>query len=74
MGKETYCLSCRKDTTNTNLRIVKSKNNRSMIQSDCSICGSKKSRFIKEQQAKGLLISLGIKTPVNNVPLLNISF
>ena len=74
MGKETYCLSCRKDTTNTNLRIVKSKNNRSMIQSNCSICGSKKSRFIKEQQAKGLLISLGIKTPVTNVPLLNISF
>ena len=52
MRKETYCLSCRKNTENTNLKIVKSKNNRSMIQSNCAICGSKKSRFIKEQQAK----------------------
>ena len=42
----------------------KSKNNRSMIQSNWAICGSKKSRFIKEQQAKGLLSNLGIKTPL----------
>ena len=45
-----------------------------MIQSNCTICGSKKSRFIKEQQAKGLLNNLGIKTPLNKVPLLNILF
>ena len=74
MRKETYCLSCRKNTANTNLKIVKSKNNRSMIQSNCAICGSKKSRFIKEQQAKGLLSNLGIKTPLSKVPLLNILF
>ena len=74
MPKETYCLSCRKDTKNTNLRIAKSKTNRSMIQSNCAICDSKKSRFIKEQQAKGLLRNLGIKTPLNKVPLLNILF
>ena len=74
MRKETYYLSCRKDTKNTNLRIVKSKNNRSMIQSNCTICNSKKCRFIKEQQAKGLLSKLGIKTPLNKVPLLNILF
>ena len=74
MRKETYCLSCRKYTKNTNLRIVKTKNNRSMIQSDCAICNSKKSRFIKEQQAKGLLSNLGIKTPLNKIPLLNILF
>ena len=43
-----------------------------MIKSNCTICGSKKSRFIKEQQAKGLLSNLGIKTPLNKVPLLNI--
>ena len=49
MRKETYCLSCRKNTENTNLKIVKSKNNRSMIQSNCTICDCKKSRFIKEQ-------------------------
>ena len=74
MRKETYCLSCRKNNENTNLKIVKSKNNRSMIQSNCAICGSKKSRFIKEQRTKGLLSNLGIKTPLNKVPLLNILF
>ena len=73
MQRETYCLSCRKNTENTNLKIVKSKNNRSMIQSNCAICGSKKSRFIKEQRAKGLLSNLRIKTPLNKVPL-NILF
>ena len=69
MLKETYCSSCRKYTKNTDLRIVKTKNERSMIQSNCTICGSKKSRFIKEQQAKGLLSNLGIKTPLSKVPL-----
>ena len=74
MRKETYCLSFRKNTENTYPKIVKNKNNRSMIQSNCAICCSKKSRFIKEQQAKGLLSNLGIKTPLNKVPLLNILF
>ena len=74
MRKETYFLSCRRNTENTNLKIVKSKNNRSMIQSNCTICGSKKSRFIKEQQAKGLLSNLGIKAPLSKAPLLNILF
>ena len=74
MRKETYCLSCRKNTENTNLKIVKSKSNRSMIQSNCAICDSKKSRFIKEQQAKRLLSNLDIKTSLNKVPLLNILF
>ena len=45
-----------------------------MIESNCAICDSKKSRFIKEQQAKGLLSNLGIKTPLNKVPLLDILF
>ena len=45
-----------------------------MIQSNCAIYSSKKSSFIKEQQAKGLLSNLGIKTPLNKVPLLNILF
>ena len=72
MRKENYCLSCRKNTENNNLKVVKSKNNGSMIQSNCAMCGSKKSRFIKEQRAKGLLSNLGIKTPLNKAPLLNI--
>ena len=40
-----------------------------MILSKCAICGSKKSRFIKKQEAKGLLSSLGIKRHSNNIPL-----
>ena len=45
-----------------------------MIQSNCAICGSKRSRFIKEQQATGILSNLGIKTRLSKVPLLNILF
>ena len=52
MKKETYCLVCRKYTKNINPEIVGNGQNRSMIQSNCAICGSKKSRFIKEQQAR----------------------
>ena len=74
MQEKTYCLSCREYIKNTDPRIVKSKNKKSMVQSNCAICGSKKPRFIKEQQAKGLLSNLGIKTPLNKVPLLNILF
>ena len=42
------------------------------MQSTCSTCRLKKSRFVKEQEAKGLLINLGIKTPLSKIPLLNI--
>ena len=45
-----------------------------MIQSNCAICGSKRSRFIKEQQVMGILSNLDIKTPLSKVPLLNILF
>ena len=45
-----------------------------MIQSNCEKCCSKKSRFIKEQQAMGILSNLGIKTPLSEVPVLNILF
>ena len=74
MKKETFCLACRKYTTNDNPKIVRNKQNRLMIQSNCANCGSKKSRFIKEQQAMGILSNLGIKTPISKVPLLNILF
>ena len=60
MKKETYCLACRKYTKSINPKIVRHKHNRSMIQSNCAICGSKKSGFIKEHQAMGLLSNLGI--------------
>ena len=45
-----------------------------MIQSNCAMCGSKKSRFIKEQKELGILSNLGTKTPLSQVPLLNILF
>ena len=42
------------------------------MQSKCAECGIKKSRFVKVQEAKGLLSNLGIKTPLTKIPLLNI--
>ena len=74
MKKETYCLVCRKYTKNNNPKIVSNRQNRLMIHSNCAICGSKKSRFIKEQQAMGILSNFGIETPLSKVPLLNILF
>ena len=74
MKKETYCLACRKYTKNNNPKIVRNRQNRLMIQSNGATCGSQKSRFIKEQQALGILSNLGIKTPLSKVPLLNILF
>ena len=40
-----------------------------MLLSKCAVYNSKKSKFIKEQKASGLLISLGIKTPLSQIPL-----
>ena len=54
--------------------MFKTKNNRLLMQSKCSVCGTKKSRFVKEQDAKGLLSSLGIKTPLSKIRWLNILF
>ena len=67
---ESFCFKCRKDTENINPRVSKTSNNRTMLLSKCAICGSKKSRFIKNQEAKGLLSNLGIKTPLSKVPIL----
>ena len=74
MKKETYCLAYRKHTKSINPKIVRNRQNRLMIQSDCAICSSRKSRFIKEQQAMRILSNLGIKTPLSEFPLLNILF
>ena len=74
MKKETYCLGCRKYIKSINPKIVRNKHNRSMIQSNCAVCGSKKSTFIKEHQAMGLLSNLGIRTRLSQVPLLNVLF
>ena len=66
----TYCLKCKKDTESINSRVFKTKNGRSLLLSKCAVWGSKNSRLMKEQEAKGLLSSLGIKTPLNKIPLL----
>ena len=71
---KTYCLTCRKNTENIDPRMVRTKNYRLVKQSKCSACGIKKSRFVKEQESKGLLSNLGIKTPLNKIPLLNVLF
>ena len=68
---KTYCIKCRNVTENIDPKMVRTKNNRLVLQSKCSACGIKKSRFVKEQEAKGLLCSLGIKTPLSKIPLLN---
>ena len=67
---KSYCLKCRKDTENIDPEILSTSNGKAMILSKCAICSSKKSRFIKNQEAKGLLSNLGIKTPFNKVPIL----
>ena len=71
---KTYCVKYRKNTENLDSKIFKTKNNRLIMQSKCSDCGIKKSRFVKEQEAKGLLSNLGIKTPLSKIPLLNVLF
>ena len=65
-----YCLKCRKNTENINPRVSNTSNTKIMILSKCPICGSKKLRFIKNQEAKEILNNLGLKIPLNNVPLL----
>ena len=67
---KSYCLKCRKNTENINPRVSKTSNNRTMVLSKCAICGSKKSRFIKNQEGKGLLSNLGVRTPLSKVPVL----
>ena len=47
-----YCLKCKKNTESINPKVSKTTNGRAMILSTCATCGSKKSKFIKEQEAK----------------------
>ena len=65
-----YCLKCKKYTKNINPQVSSTSNGKMMILSKCAICGSKKSKFIKKQEAKGLLGKLGIKTPFSKLPIL----
>ena len=67
---ESYCLKCKKYTKNINPQVSSTSNGKIMILSKCAICNSKKSKFIKKQEAKGLLSKLGMKTPLSNMPVL----
>ena len=67
---ESYCLKCKKYTKNINPQVSSTINGKMMILSKCVICGSKKSKFIKKQEAKGLLSKLRLKTPLSNLPIL----
>ena len=65
-----YCLKCRKDIENINPKVSGTSNGKAMILSKQTICDNKKSRFIKNQEAKWLLSSLGLGTPLRKVPTL----
>ena len=67
---KSYCVKCKKDTKNIDAKVSSTSNGRVMILLKCEICGRKKSRFIKNQEAKGLLSKLGIKTPLSKLPIL----
>ena len=62
-----YCLKCKRNTESINPKVLKTTNGKAMILSKCAICGSKKSKFINQQEAKGLLSNLGLKTPLNKI-------
>ena len=61
----------KKDTENINPRVSNTSNGKTMSLSKCAKCGSKKSRFIKNQEAKRILSNLGIRTPLSKDSLLS---
>ena len=65
-----YCLKCRKNTKNKDAKMIKTQNGRVILASQCAVCGSKKSRFVKEQEVIGVLRSVGIRTPLSKIPVL----
>ena len=67
---ESYCLKCKKYTKSINPHVSSTSNGKLMILSKYAICGNKKSKFIKKQEANGILSSLGIKTSLSKIPLL----
>ena len=64
---KSYCSKCRKDTKNINSKVLGTSNGKAMMLSKYAICGSKKSIFIKNQEAKGLLSNLCLRTPLRKV-------
>ena len=64
-----YCLKCEENTRSISLQALKAINVGTIILSKCAVCGYKKSKFIKKQEAKGLLSNLGIRTLLNKIPI-----
>ena len=67
---KSYYLKCKKNTENINPRVSKTSNGKTMVLSKCAIYDSKKSRLSENQEAKGLLSNLGVRTPLSKVPIL----
>ena len=67
---KSYYLKCRKDTESVNPSFSVTNNGKTVILSKCAVFGNRKSRFIKNQEAKGLLSNLDLKTPLSKVPIL----
>ena len=76
----TYCFECKKNnnkkknkkkpTKNVDSKVLKTKNGKTILVSKCAVCNSKQSRFMKGQEAKWILSSLGPKTPLRRITLL----
>ena len=62
---KSYCIKCRKNKENINSRVLSTSNGKTLVLSKCAIYSSKKSRFMKNQEAKGLLSTLGLNTPLS---------
>ena len=69
-----YCLKCRKKTESKNPKVVKTKNRRRTLLSKYGVCNGKKSKFLKEQEAKHLLGRVGIRTTLSQVHILGLLF
>ena len=66
---KSYCLKCKKDTENINDRVSNTSKGKTIILSKYAACDSKRSRFTRNQEAKGLLSNLDLKTPFSKAPL-----
>ena len=63
-----YCLNCRKNTESKNPKVLRTRKGKTVLL-NCAVCGSKKSKFIRKQEASGLLSSLGIRTSSDKSPI-----
>ena len=66
MKINSYCLKCRKNTENINRKVSKTSNGITIVLWKSALCDNKQSKFIKNQEEKGLLSNLGVKTPLSN--------